>query len=207
MGGASTCIRSKLAQELSKEEINILSLKSNLTNKDIEEWYSRFIHCYPNGYLSRKQFVNYYQNLRDEHCLQIKLLIKQLFNVFDLNKDNKLDFSEFILLNTLTNNGSIREKLKLIFSLYNYDKNKNFSKDELKEFLRNMFYLFDIPLSNINIKKFIDYIFKRNSINKYDKITWNLFTKNINYDDFDFSSDLNYDHSQHYQFIQTSHRF
>ncbi|CAF1287494.1 unnamed protein product [Rotaria sordida] len=126
MSGLFSCFQSKIPQSLTAQEINILSLKTKLPPKDIQEWYLRFVHCYPYEYLSRQQFINYYQQLIDENSIKIKGLIKELFDVFDLNKDNKLDFLEFLLLNVLTNDGSIHDKLNVIFLLYSYEKEKQY---------------------------------------------------------------------------------
>ncbi|CAF1086899.1 unnamed protein product [Rotaria sordida] len=211
MGGLFPCFQSKISQSLTAQEINILSLKTKLSPKDIQEWYLRFVHCYPYGFLTRQQFIKYYQQLLDEHSIKIKGLIKELFDVFDLNKDDKLDFSEFLLLNVLTNDGSIDDKLNLIFLLYYNKKGKTMSRDELKEFLRNIFDLFDIPSSKIHINQVINKIFEKNSLNKHDRIEWDQFVKEILNDDTLFqeliSLDFNQDYSQHYSFIQTYQTF
>ncbi|CAF1287293.1 unnamed protein product [Rotaria sordida] len=161
MSGLFSCFQSKISQSSTAQEINILSLKTKLPPKDIQEWYLRFVHCYPYEYLSRQQFINYYQQLIDEHSIKIK--------------------------------------------------GKTMSRDELKEFLRNMFDLFDIPSSKIHINQVINKIFQKNSLNKYDKIKWDQFVKEILNDETLFqqliSLDFNQDYSQHYSFIQTYQTF
>jgi len=207
MGGSMDCFRSRLPPTLTTKEINNLSLKSNLTREDIQQWYSTFVHCYPHGHLSKTQFVNYYQQLHDEHSEQLKPLIKELFQLFDSNNDNKLDFSEFVLFNVLTNDGSIYEKLDLIFRLYDKEKEKYFSRDQIKEFLRNMFDIFDIPSSKFNITEVIDTVFQRNNINKDQKINWNQFTQYIVNDQSLFEQLISLEFYKHHQFIQRSERF
>jgi Ca2+-binding EF-hand superfamily protein len=207
MGGSTGFFRSRLPPSLTTKEINYLSLKSNLTREDIQQWYLRFVHCYPHGHLSQKQFVNYYQQLRDEHSAQLKPLIKELFEVFDLNNDKKINFEEFVLLNVLTNNGSNNEKLNLIFNLFNKTKDKYFSRNELKDFLRNMFDLLDIPSSKLNITEIIDFIFHENKINKDEKINWKEFTQQISDDQHLLQQLISFDIYSNYQTIQRSERF
>jgi len=207
MGSSFICFRSRLPPLLTTKEINMLILKSNLTVEDINQWYSRFIHCYPHGYLSEKQFLIYYQQLHDEYNLKLIPLIKQLFKIFDLNNDQKLDFYEFILFNVLINDGSIDEKIKLIFNLYNKEKEKYFSRYQIKEFLRNMFDLFDIPSSKLNIIQIIDFIYQKNNLKKDQKINWKQFTQDIMNDQALYEQLISVDFNKNYQFIQRSERF
>ena len=119
--------------------------------EDIEQWYARFIHCYPQGYLTEAEFINYYQELHDEYSLQLKLLIKELFHVFDLNKNGKIDFEEFVLLNILTNDGSIDEKVRVIFHLFEKEK-KDFSRNDLKRIFKKFMMLTTFKLNRITSK-------------------------------------------------------
>ena len=134
-------------------------------------------------------------------------MIKELFDVFDLNHDHKLDFSEFILFNLLTNDGSLHEKLEIICGLYSKEKEKYVSRNEIKGLLRNMFDLFDIPTSKLNVIKVIDFIFKRNNINKDEKINWHQFTKEILNSEFLFQQLISSEFQSDNQVIQRSERF
>ncbi|CAF1281280.1 unnamed protein product [Adineta steineri] len=207
MGGSTGCFRSRLPPLLTTKEISNLSLKSNLSVEDIQQWYSSFVHCYPHGYLSRNEFIVYYQQLKDESNVQLRPLIEKLFEVFDLNNDNKLDFHEFVLLNVLSSNGSINEKMKLIFRLYEKEKEKLLSRDEIKDFLRNMFYIFDIPSSKFNLNQVINIVFKTNNINRDEKIYWKQFTEDILNDQALFKQLISLDYYHDYQFVQRSERF
>jgi Ca2+-binding EF-hand superfamily protein len=207
MGCSTSCFRSRLPPSLTSKEINELTLKSDLTIEDIEQWYSRFVHCYPYGYLNEKQFINYYQQFRDEYSEQFQPLIKELFQSFDLNHDQKIDFQEFVLLNVLTTDGSIHEKMQLIFHLYYKEKEKSFSRYQMKEFLRNIFHLLDIPSSILNLNDPIYYIFKKNNIQKDQQIKWRQFTEEILNDESLYQQFISLDFDQNDQIIQRSERF
>ena len=207
MGGSTGCFRSRLPPSLTTKDIHLLTLKSDLSREDIEQWYSSFVHCYPQGYLSKRQFVLYYQQLRDEYSAQLLPFIEQLFDVFDANNDKKIDFYEFVLLNVLSNNGSINEKMKLIFRFYENDKEKHLSRDEIKEFLRHMFDLFDIPSSKSNVTDVIDRVFQKHNLTREQTINWKEFTQDVLNDQALFRRLISVDIYRNDQFIQRSERF
>ncbi|CAF4527176.1 unnamed protein product, partial [Didymodactylos carnosus] len=143
MGG---CCRSKLPpQMLPSNEIERLCSQTELSPEDIEKWYEYFIHCYPKGKLNKKQFISYYQKFREENKSTSKKIIQNLFRTFDLNNDKKIDFYEFVLANVVSINGSLYEKLKYAFNMYDLDKNKYLDRKEIEHVLRGMFDLLEIP--------------------------------------------------------------
>lgn len=201
------CFQSRLPAPLTSKDIHLLTLKCNLTREELHQWHDSFVHCYPHGYLSKKKFVLYFQQLRDEYSLQLRPFIEQLFDVFDLDNDKKLDFSEFVLLSVLSNDGSINEKMQLIFRFYQHDKDKCLSREEIKEFLRHMFDVFDIPSSKSNITDVIDRVFQRNDLNREQKIKWDQFTQDVLNDQTLFRQLVSLDTRTNDQLIQRSERF
>lgn len=179
MGSSTACFRSQLPTELTDDERNNLLKKTNLKEGDIDQWYSRFIHCYPNGYLNEKQFLDYYQQLYEEFDNEFIPFLKQFFHLFDLNSDQKIQFYEFILLNILLTDGTIEEKLRFIENLFEQEKEKEFNKYRLKEISRKIFYLFDIQISKSDFNHLIDLIFAEKNWKKEDLINWKNFIQSI----------------------------
>lgn len=204
MGSSTACFRSQLPSELTNDEINQLKEKTNLKKEDINQWYSRFIHCYPHGYLNEKDFLDYYQQLYEEFSNELIPFLKQLFHLFDLNSDQKIDFYEFILLNILLTDGTIEEKFQLISNLFDQQKEKDWNKYQLKEISRNIFHLFDIQISKSNLNELIDLIFKEQNLKKDDLINWKVFIQSMVHHQ---SLDEDYNSIQSYSVIQRSQRF
>ena len=171
--------RSRLPPPLTLDQVTRLSDECQLPSEQIEEWYERFNHCYPRGYLSQPQFLFYLkqvhtQNGRDYHLT--KAMVKQLFRLLDLNEDKHLNFEEFFLFNILMNQGSVEEKLRLVLSLYDRDKNKYLSRQQLESVLINMFDLLDIPQPAENLSQRLQTLLQRcNFTDQNSKISWNTF--------------------------------
>jgi len=175
--------RSRLPPALTSAQINTLAEQSHLEIEDIEEWYERFNHCYPRGYLSLKEFFNYLQQLniqkKNDHR-PTKSMVKQLFRILDLNEDKQLNFEEFFLFNIFINYGSSKEKLKLILTLYDRNKTKYLTWEQLENVLNDMFDLLNIPKPINGLSRTIDTILTRANFNKQEtKISWHTFSTYI----------------------------
>jgi Ca2+-binding EF-hand superfamily protein len=175
--------RSRLPPPLTPAQITYLSTQSHLSTEDIEEWYERFNHCYPRGYLSCQQFLNYLKqfdthNGNENH--PTKRLVKQLFRIFDLNEDKHLNFEEFLLFNILINQGTTEKKLKLILTLYDKDKKKSLTRQQLETVLSSMFELLNIPKPTNGFSQKIDTVLTRANFNNQNaKISWNTFSTSV----------------------------
>ena len=172
--------RSRLPQGLTPDEIDQLSSRSQLPPEDIQEWYQRFTHCYPRGYLSFNEFIDYlnrFHNQTNETKKPMtKTMIKQIFRLLDINQDKNLNFDEFFLFHLLINQSSAEDKLRTIFKLYDQGKNKSFTRAELSTILTQMFDVLNISKPNGGLEQAIDTIIQRSNINvDSEKIVWNTF--------------------------------
>ncbi|CAF1136820.1 unnamed protein product [Rotaria sordida] len=171
--------RSRLALQLTLSQITKLSNQFNLSSKEIEGWYERFICCYPYGYVSFQEFLIYLKQLNiyrenQQHQLS-KSLIKQLFYTLDINNDKQLNFEEFFQFNLLINQGTDEDKLKLILNLHDRQQNY-YTQQDIVNILTNMFALFNIPTLENNLSQRINTILTYADMdNKKAKICWNTF--------------------------------
>lgn len=172
--------RSRLPPPLTPEQLEHLTEKSHLPVEDIEEWYERFNHCYPRGYVSLNEFLQYlhqFQNSKNRETNgTTKTLVKNLFRLMDLNDDKHMNFDEFFLFNLLMHQGSPDEKLRLIFRLYDRDKEKYFTEQQLEDVLKKMFEVLVLPPPADGLSQAIHEIFLRtNMTQNNNKVSWNTF--------------------------------
>lgn len=58
--------------------------------------------------------------------------------MFDLDKSGTIDSYEFVCALSLLSHSSLDEKAELIFNLYDFDRSKQISKDELTVLMTNV---------------------------------------------------------------------
>jgi Ca2+-binding EF-hand superfamily protein len=73
------------------------------------------------------------------HCKSTKFF-ERIFNTFDLNQDNFLDFGEFLNAIKNTMNGDMNEKLKCAFQIYDLKGDGKLDRHEMKKILK---YIYD----------------------------------------------------------------
>lgn len=178
--------RSRVPPALKPEQIHILANESHLTEQEIQEWYERFTHCYPRGYLSYKEFISYLREVNNQNGNDNQLtnsMVKQLYRVLDLNQDKQLNFEEFFLFNIVINQGSLEDKLRLILALYDREKDKYVTRSQLENILVNMFDLLNISKAKIGLSERLDAILIRTNFNTQDnQISWHTFITYIRND-------------------------
>jgi Ca2+-binding EF-hand superfamily protein len=172
--------RSRLPVPLTTAQLEHLAKQTNLPFEDIQDSYERFNHCYPRGYLSSDEFlhhlIQFYTPNRNTKRPK-KTLIKQLFRLLDLNENQQLNFDEFFLFNSLITRGSAEEKIRLISRLYDPNKNKYLTRQQLEQVLSTMFDILQIERPPIGLAETIDRILQRTNINQQsNKISWHTFS-------------------------------
>jgi Ca2+-binding EF-hand superfamily protein len=94
----------------------------------------RFREKFPSGYMNKSQFISYYKlmtmsTMSDEEC-------DNLFAIADSNEDGEVSFAEFQLFCEILRSGSVEDRLRLTFKLYDKDKSKGITRDEIVRMLK-----------------------------------------------------------------------
>ncbi|KAL7885376.1 hypothetical protein AOLI_G00056710 [Acnodon oligacanthus] len=99
----------------------------------IQALYTAFMKECPSGALHLHEFRKIFgvQSSSSEEALYIE----SIFKSFDRNKDNILDFMEFVAAVHLVLRGKLEDRLKWSFKVYDRDENGKLDRDEVKHII------------------------------------------------------------------------
>ncbi|UJR24749.1 hypothetical protein I4U23_006123 [Adineta vaga] len=130
--------KERKSTDLTQKELALLRSSTNLTDKEIKLWHSEFLRKYPGGKLDKETFVSTYKELYPEN--NSVLSCNTLFDVIDTNKDNSIDFNEFLFLAAIGNRtGSLEERLDIIFDLWDVSNDGLLDQNELAHLISAMY--------------------------------------------------------------------
>ena len=85
-----------------------------------------------NGQIQRKDFVK----VMTKHGGMGEELANQLFDSFDTDNSGTMDINEYLALMGVTFGGTVQQKLRASFAIFDKDGNGSLSKDEVRDMLR-----------------------------------------------------------------------
>ncbi len=153
------CVLLFLASRLNPEQYN-----------EIGEIFRKIDEC-KNGTINFDDFKIFIINNQDQEIMggELDEEIKKKFFEIDIDKNNKIDFTEFLAANMSKSIYKNKEKLRVAFDIFDTDKNGIISKEDIINILK-MENLYDA-------KKLVSDLIEPNDINHDGKIDFEEFCK------------------------------
>lgn len=123
----------KQTSKLSPETVADLRKQTAFTESEIQQWYRDFINEWPKGHLRIDQFEKMYAGFFPAG--DASTFARHVFRAYDVNGDGQVDFREFICGFSAMLRGTIEQKLKWAFRIYDIDRNGFISKSEMKDII------------------------------------------------------------------------
>lgn len=124
-------------KELTEDDIEFLMDNTGFNCEQIRRWHLEFLNKCSTGLIKYDQFKAYYKvllpkSLCDESKEEIVL---RLFQLFDIDADGSLNFTEFLISFWIRCKAPIREKFTWVFNMLDLDRNGYLNYHEIKNAL------------------------------------------------------------------------
>jgi serine/threonine-protein phosphatase 2B regulatory subunit len=150
-----------------------MKLMSNFTEKELKRLHRRFkkLDKDGSGTLTLDEFMSIPE-------LAVNPLLERVVAIFDTNKDNQVEFKEFISgLSIFSDKGNKEGKLKFAFQVYDIDGDGYISNGELFQVLKMMV---GNNLNDVQLQQIVDKTILEGDLDKDGKISFEEFKKMIN---------------------------
>ncbi|KAH3900254.1 frequenin SCDLUD_003226 [Saccharomycodes ludwigii] len=119
----------KAASKLTNDDIESLRSETYFDRREIKQWHKGFLRDCPQGLLTREEFVKIYKQFFPFGSPEE--FANHVFDVFDKDKNDSIDFREFVTALSITSRGSLEEKLAWAFKLYDINHDGKITYDEM----------------------------------------------------------------------------
>lgn len=130
----------KAVSTLTNDDLSHLKQKTYFDKREIKQWYKGFTRDCPQGYLTKEEFIKIYSQFFPFG--DATEFASYIFRSFDQNKDDAVDFSEFILGLSITSRGTIEEKLDWSFRMYDIRDENEISFDDMLLVVTSIYKMF-----------------------------------------------------------------
>ena len=169
--------------KLCPKSLSAIAAETDISKKDVRDWYKAFIKSHPQGKIKESDFVRKYVEFFPHP--EAKSTAEEIFNRFDENDDGRMDFREFMCAIAVSSPcNTVDEKLELAFVVYDMDENDYITKDELEAVFLNIwkFGCHDRRITKLEVLERSQKAFNILDTNKDGKITRDEFITELKND-------------------------
>jgi Ca2+-binding EF-hand superfamily protein len=162
------------SSELSERELSYITLHTNFTRKQIDDFHIRFLTYYPRGYVNFDQFCDLYSNELKNLC-NSRPLLERLFHHIDTDKNDRLNFKEILFFKAIslpeTDND---EKFRWIFLLYDINQDRQIDQYEFLDLCYLVYHIHGRLLTNNRLEE-LKFLFDKYDINNDGQLSCDEF--------------------------------
>lgn len=123
-------------ESLPEGQLDELLETTSFKKQELKRWYAKFIKDYPDGELTKDQFKEMYKKIfKANNSTQ---MAERIFRTFDENNDGHISFKELMSSMSVTSRGSVEDKLRWAFNIYDIDESGTITIEEVGEIMRSM---------------------------------------------------------------------
>eukprot|EP00735_Rhodelphis_limneticus_P004448 TRINITY_DN16032_c0_g1::TRINITY_DN16032_c0_g1_i1::g.13759::m.13759 TRINITY_DN16032_c0_g1::TRINITY_DN16032_c0_g1_i1::g.13759 ORF type:complete len:190 (+),score=29.34,sp/Q3HRP5/CNBL2_ORYSJ/45.79/5e-48,EF-hand_1/PF00036.27/2.3e+03,EF-hand_1/PF00036.27/1.7,EF-hand_1/PF00036.27/1.3e-05,EF-hand_1/PF00036.27/7.9e-07,EF-hand_1/PF00036.27/1.3e-07,EF-hand_7/PF13499.1/9.3e-06,EF-hand_7/PF13499.1/4.1e-15,EF-hand_8/PF13833.1/55,EF-hand_8/PF13833.1/2.8e-09,EF-hand_8/PF13833.1/0.0023,EF-hand_8/PF13833.1/1.6e- len=163
--------------ELKRRELGDFVKKTHFTIDEVRDLYKHFktisSGLTDDGLIDKAEF-------KKALGLKDSLFVDRMFALFDENGDSVINFNEFIVgLSVFCPKGSLEEKLKFSFRIYDFDGDGHISQNELKQMLEASLVENHLSLSQKQIDDLVSATFNEADIDGDGKIDFEEYKRMV----------------------------
>lgn len=171
----------KFSNPVLHSNLNARRKFAHFSDRDLKKWEHQFNHLFPSGYMTEKDMLSFMSKLFPFGQMGFASL---LYKTINISNTGEIDFSELLIAYSILRKGSVHEKLRWIFRLYDTDSDGVISKDEMgiviESFIEMIrpasFISIDTNSTVFDTQKFVDGIFNESENESgflsYDDFKW-----------------------------------
>jgi len=159
------------------DAIDALCQSTKFTRKEIQLMYRGFKQKCPNGIVSENMFKDIYAQFFPQG--DASQYAHYVFNTFDRQHCGSINFKEFVIGLSLLSRGSLQEKLKWAFSLYDINGDGFITREEMMDIVSSIYKLLgkytDPAIDKHTATDHVERVFQKLDLNQDGVVTLDEF--------------------------------
>lgn len=131
--------KSKQSTGITDAQIKLLENNTGMSREEIQQWYRQFMTDYPDGSIDQKEFADIFRKTYPHG--KPEKYAKIAFKAFDVDKNGKITFEEFLLSTSFAIQGHVdkRKAIDFAFDIYDSDNNGKITKKEMEQMIAALY--------------------------------------------------------------------